>query len=63
MGQNNMALLTMLAQYLLRVKALGYEWIVAADYNMDRALLQPWATSIGGVLVAPSAPACIQSTP
>eukprot|EP00959_Pyramimonas_sp_CCMP1952_P022797 479127-Pyramimonas_sp.AAC.1 len=30
---------------------------------MDRALLQPWATSIGGALVAPSAPTCIQSTP
>eukprot|EP00959_Pyramimonas_sp_CCMP1952_P209701 4387595-Pyramimonas_sp.AAC.1 len=50
MGQKNMALFTTLAQYLLRVRALGYEWIVAADYSMDRALLQPRATSIGGVL-------------
>eukprot|EP00959_Pyramimonas_sp_CCMP1952_P122739 2565567-Pyramimonas_sp.AAC.1 len=30
---------------------------------MDRALMQPWATSIGGILVAPSAPACILSAP
>eukprot|EP00959_Pyramimonas_sp_CCMP1952_P048714 1017473-Pyramimonas_sp.AAC.1 len=63
MGQKNMALLTTLTQYLLRLRALGHEWIVAAGYNMDRAPMQPWATSIGGVLVAPSAPTCIQSTP
>eukprot|EP00959_Pyramimonas_sp_CCMP1952_P311722 6523569-Pyramimonas_sp.AAC.1 len=63
MGHNNVTLPTTLAQYLLSLRALGYEWIIAAGCNMDRALMQPWATSKGGVLVAPSAPACIQSAP
>eukprot|EP00959_Pyramimonas_sp_CCMP1952_P013068 276320-Pyramimonas_sp.AAC.1 len=48
-GPNEIRLLTEVASYTHRAQALGFDWVLGADFNMRPAMLQAWAASFGGV--------------
>eukprot|EP00959_Pyramimonas_sp_CCMP1952_P417296 8743032-Pyramimonas_sp.AAC.1 len=60
-GPTNIRLLTEIASYIHRVQATGYEWVLGGDFNMNPALLQTWAASIGGAIVSTTTPTCTQT--
>eukprot|EP00959_Pyramimonas_sp_CCMP1952_P172096 3595770-Pyramimonas_sp.AAC.1 len=62
-GPNTIRLLTEVVSYIHRAQALGFDWVLGADFNMRPALSKAWAASFGGVVVATTTPTSTQSIP